>query len=184
MRQMGRMRASAWIPIVLWGAMTFVAPACSRCLGGSPSSGTTCQAAGGATLTAGQAAPQAVYVWYGMSCFNAATCNLGLSIGVHDTATANPGALDVTVNLPATMGDFSVANPTTFGYWNAAPDQTGSQLDPLTFVSGSTEVHGASEAGFTATFAMELRTAANESIAITDGQATVTGCHIVESCGE
>ncbi len=110
-----------------------------------------------------------------MNCFG------GLSFSVRDTPTDPPG-FEFDVQLPGMSGDFTVSPPTVNGSWSA--NGPGMPLDDLDFVSGTADVHGASQAGFMATFAFELRTKAGAPVSVTDGLAVVSGCHSTTSCGE
>jgi hypothetical protein len=156
---------------------------CGRCLGGSPSSGKECATTGSATLAAapGLSSSKPLYVRFGLSCLTPANCNSGLIFSVRDTPTDPPG-FEFDVMLPAISGDFSVTDPTVNGAWS--PTGPGAPLDYLSFVSGTADVHGASDQGFSASFAFELRTNAGEPVSVTDGQAVVSSCHTVTSCGE
>jgi len=174
------------VTAVLATVWAFTVPACSGCLVGSKSAGRRCDASGGATLAAapGLTASKPLYVTFGMSCFDGQGCSPGLSFFVFDAVgSSRPPKMDLLVNLPAAMGDFTVSPPPLSADWNPI-GPPGGQLESLTVQSGAIAVHGASEAGFTATFAVELRTSAGEPLSVVDGQATVSNCRIEESCGE
>lgn len=150
---------------------------------GSPSTGTQCATTGQGTLAVapGLTASKPLFVRFGMTCLPPMNCFGGLSFSVRDTPTDPPG-FELDVQLPAMSGDFTVSPPSVNGSWS--PNGPGMPLDDLDFVSGSADVHGASAVGFTATFAFELRTKAGAPVSVTDGQAVVSGCHSVTSCGE
>jgi hypothetical protein len=159
---------------------------CSRCLGGtSLSSGTSCDTSGSATLAVapGLSSSKPLHVWNGLSCFSGATCSPGLILNIRDTTGDTSPGFDMTIALPPTMGSFTTTLSSATGDWS--PNGPGvAPLEPLAFVSGTVEVHDANEAGFTAMFALEFRTAAGDRVSVTGGQATVSNCHVVQGCGE
>jgi hypothetical protein len=129
----------------------------------------------------GLAASKPLYVRFGQVCLPPMNCFGGLSFSARDTPTDPPG-FEFDVELPAMSGDFTVSPPSATGNWS--PGGAGMPLDNLTFVSGTADVHGASPSGFTADFALEFRTDTGAAVSVTDGQAVVSGCHSVTTCGE
>jgi hypothetical protein len=129
----------------------------------------------------GLSASKSLLVRFGTLCLAPMNCLGGLTFSVRDTPTDPPG-FEFDVQLPAMSGDYTVSSPSATGSWS--PNGPGTPLDDLDFVSGSADVHGASAVGFTATFALEFRTKMGAPVSVTDGQAVVSGCHSVTSCGE
>jgi hypothetical protein len=168
--------------VIACGALA-ASSGCGQCLAGSPSTGTVCTTTGHGTLAAapGLSASKPLYVRFGQTCLPPMNCFGGLSFSARDTPTDPPG-FEFDVQLPGMSGDFTVSPPSATGAWS--PGGPGMPLDSLTFVSGTAAVHGASQSGFTADFALEFLTDAGAPVSVTDGQAVVSGCHSVTSCGE
>jgi hypothetical protein len=164
-------------------AASVALPGCGRCLVGSPSSGVECATTGSGTLVAapGLSSSKPLRVRFGLSCFTPASCFGGLTFSVRDTPTDPPG-FEFDVVLPAVSGDFTVTNPQVTGNWS--PTGPGAPLDGLTFVSGTVDVQGASDKGFSASFAFEFLTSDGDPVSVTAGQAVVSNCHTVTGCGE